>query len=469
MPFYNGYDSQAQLVELERQIGVPSGSGIANVPEPDSKRELLKLWLTEHHGINQNSVWRTPTHNLVLAYCKPAYLAGWKRNEANGANGGKVKRHSELDLDLGNLVKALEANPKPEPEVPVTPIPPTPGSSAVTSLAESTVVRLFLPQAIQQELRSTKLEFSDETKQKVAELAANVARATIEALAPPRRVEIKHPSGSIVNVGLQHEKFDILVRALSARDHRGNRLNIWLTGPTGSGKTTAAENAAKALELPFASDGSLDADYKVLGFRDANGNVVGTEFLRVFASGGIYVADEIDNWLPSALLTLNAALANGWISTPSGMIQRNSDFACVACGNTWGQGATADYIGRTKLDAASLDRFQPKIYWPIDERLELAIATESGGTAGVSWCRQVQTYRARALNQGLKIIISPRATFSGIALLASGFSVSEITDLTVAAGLSPEQRKSLEIAGEAKAKAEARSETPRRHRVHLQA
>lgn len=240
-----------------------------------------------------------------------------------------------------------------------------------------------------------------------------------------------------IDLGIQHKKFELLLNCCQARRNNGTRLNIWLTGPTGSGKTSAAENVAKALQLPFASDGSLDADFKVLGFRDANGNINSTEFLRVFASGGIYCADEIDNWLPSALLSLNSALANNWVSTPGGLIQRHKDFICIACANTWGLGANSDYVGRAKLDAASLDRFRPKIDWPIDEDMEMAISKNK------QWCQKVQQYRARAATMGLKIIISPRATFDGEGLLAMGLSENEVLELSIFSGLSEAQKRSL--------------------------
>jgi len=230
---------------------------------------------------------------------------------------------------------------------------------------------------------------------------------------------------------------------VQAKDHRGFRLNIWLTGPTGSGKTTAAENVAKALSLPFGTDGSLDADYKVLGFRDANGNVISTQFLDIYENGGVYVADEIDNWLPSALLSLNAALANGYCTSPRGLIRRHPDACVIACANTWGLGATNEYVGRAKQDAASLDRFQPKIDWPVDERLEAALAEAQDPAVGPEWHKTVLEARRKAAAQGLRIIISPRATFAGIALLAAGFTEADVIAMTIAAGLSPEQQRAI--------------------------
>jgi hypothetical protein len=253
----------------------------------------------------------------------------------------------------------------------------------------------------------------------------------------PTEIIIKNETNNTVHsVGMQHFKFPTLLRACQAKANN-RRLNIWLTGPTGSGKTTACEKVAEALDLPFASDGSLDADYKVMGFRDANGTVRSTEFLRVYTNGGIYCADEIDNWLPSALLSLNSALANDFMSTPGGLIRRHPDFICIACANTWGLGATSEYVGRARLDAASLDRFHPKIDWPYDEGLEMVLCPNK------QFCAKVQNLRLKAKNQGLQIIISPRASFTGAGLIQQGFSTDEALDMTVFAALSPEQKTSL--------------------------
>jgi hypothetical protein len=100
-------------------------------------------------------------------------------------------------------------------------------------------------------------------------------------------------------------------------------------------------------------------------------------------------------------------------------------------------------VGRSRLDAASLDRFQPKINWPYDEELEAALAMAQYGEAGKAWHRIVTSARAAAKLQGLKVIISPRATFGGIALLKAGFDVNEVADMTFLAGLSPEQVKAI--------------------------
>ena len=406
-------------------------------------RALVKDFLNSR-GLPVSALSASSSSSLAKAYVKPAYLAGWLRKLNSSFSSSAI---SATDLGLLDDTKedAAEADASARADANAAQTPP-PGQSAEWLKSLFTQIDATVGRLVEAKLATAKLTVTEEVKEQIHKLARDAASARAEELAPPRRIEVTNAEAkTTVALGLQHERFPLLLRATQARDHRGFKLNIWLTGPTGSGKTSAAEAVAKALSLPFGSDGSLDADYKVLGFRDANGNIISTQFLEIYEKGGIYVADEIDNWLPSALLSLNAALANGWVSTPKGMIPRHPDACIIACANTWGLGATSDYVGRTKLDAASLDRFQPKIDWPIDEKLERAVADNQSGEYGYVWHNLVKNVRHQAKLQGLKIIISPRATFSGIALLHAGFSLAEVADMAFAAGLSTEQKTALKL------------------------
>ena len=423
----NPNDTLAALASLEREIGVKPDINALNVL-PWHQIKSVKAWLVLS-GLPKESVEKTKEDSLKNAYNIAAYRQKWIQN-------------TQKKFDLNSILET-ETKPEIKPEA-----KPAPQNSA---LSDSEIERIAtrvankeinssVPLLIKDSFQSFEIKLSESAKEQIKKLALETALDAIEKNKAPREIIVTNPlTQTRVNVGIQHEKFPELLKAAQAKLPSGFRLNIWLTGPAGSGKTTAAENVAKALNLPFASDGSLDADYKVLGYKDANGNFHSTEFLRVFENGGIYCADEIDNWQPSALLSLNSALANGFVSTPRGQIKRHADFICIACANTWGLGATNEYVGRTKLDAASLDRFQPKIDWPIDENLEAALSTN------LQWTQTVQAARRAAKNQGLKILISPRATLSGAALLQAGFSVNEVKEMTFGAGLSSEQKRAIGI------------------------
>ncbi len=174
--------------------------------------------------------------------------------------------------------------------------------------------------------------------------------------------------------GMQHKAFATLLRlfmALSPDDR-----NIWLAGPAGSGKTTAAKMVARAIfgtDESYEFNGAIDTEYKLSGFIDANGRIVSTAFRRVWENGGVYLFDECDASMPGALLAFNAALANGIAAFPDGPIARHPDAYVAAAANTWGFGGDANYVGRAKLDAAFLDRFLT-VSWGYDEALERHIA-----------------------------------------------------------------------------------------------
>ena len=214
--------------------------------------------------------------------------------------------------------------------------------------------------------------------------------------------------------------------------------NVWLSGPAGSGKTHSASMVAHALGLPFMTNGAVGQQYELIGFIDAGGVYHRTPFRDAFEHGGTYCFDEIDGCANDAILPLNPALANNCLAFPDGMIQRHKDCIIIGTANTWGLGATADYVGRAKLDGAILSRFPVKIDWQYDSDLEIAI---SGNEA---FAKRVIKARGKAKAAGLKVIIDPRASVAGAALIAAGMDSDTAASLTYLANLSVDQRKIVE-------------------------
>lgn len=448
------------LADYEAIIGQPpradNTSSISDaIGSNIHKAEALTEWLVLS-GIPTKSASQASAFTRARAYAIPNYLGGWRKNVnpsfAILADGLEALESFDFDSQSQSPSPGPSPGPtSPEP-LPTSEPPPSPQHLKTMISAEvSTAVAKFMSTyKVEVELGPKEKAKVQEWTRSEAQLEAEaVALATITKLMPPRTITIANPlKGTTIPIGLQHKNFDKLLRACQTRDHKGHRLNIWLTGSTGSGKTSAAAAVAKALELPFGADSSLDADYKVFGYNNAQGQYVSTEFFRIFTGGGVYIADEIDAWHPSALVALNSALANGFANFPCGMKTRHPDCIIIACANTWGMGATNDYVGRSKLDAATLNRFQPKIEWPIDEDLESAIAQAQAGDLGIRWHDLVCKVRRAASTQGIKIIISPRDTINGIALLLQGFTWGETVEMTFGAGLSLDQRRSLQLGPE---------------------
>jgi hypothetical protein len=138
------------------------------------------------------------------------------------------------------------------------------------------------------------------------------------------------------------------------------------------------------------------------------------------------------------LLALAGALANGSTEFPDMLVERHPDSIIIAAGNTWGNGATAEFVGRNKLDGAIKSRFPVRISWGYDEELERQIS------GNVSWAKRVQNARANAAKAGVKVQIDPRMTQAGAAIIAAGMTEDEAAELTYLAELTPAQRQMVD-------------------------
>lgn len=272
---------------------------------------------------------------------------------------------------------------------------------------------------------ASETEASSVDTDKVAEMIA----AAIAEIQKPRQLIVTIGEETRHTTGLAHKCLPLLIQSLTAG------LHVWLAGPSGSGKTHAAEQAAEALGLSFELQGAMTMAHELMGFVDAGGRYHDTPFVRAFVHGGLILLDEIDAGSNEALLCLNAALANGVMSLPTGDVVRvNADFKCIGAANTYGGGASHEYVGRTRIDAAFLQRFGAAIQWDYDESLEL----EMSGNR--DWALRVIRARDKARAAGLKVLITPRASQAGARLIAAGLTPDKAAEMTYLRGLTPEQR-----------------------------
>ncbi len=107
----------------------------------------------------------------------------------------------------------------------------------------------------------------------------------------------------------------------------------------------------------------------------------------------------------------------------------NLPAAVAAAANPFGAGADAQYVGRSQLDAATLDRFSfvPMDY---DEKLELAISSND------AWTRHVQAFRRAVRELKLRHVVSPRASIKGGKLLSAGLAWDRVEQLVLIRNLS---------------------------------
>lgn len=234
--------------------------------------------------------------------------------------------------------------------------------------------------------------------------------------------------------GTTHAVFPLILAAVQLD-------NVFVSGPAGSGKTHLAEQCADALSVPFYFTGAVASEYKLTGFVDAQGRTVRTAFREAFENGGLFLFDEIDSSSPAALLAFNAALSNGKFDFPDGSVRKHKDFLCIASANTWGAGASREYVGRNQLDAATVNRFA-LVSMDYDHALESLIAA-SHYAHGSEVAALMQAYRATCRAQSVRLVISPRNTTRTAKALAAGLSLDDALGFSFA-GLDYDTRSRLD-------------------------
>lgn len=304
---------------------------------------------------------------------------------------------------------------------------PQPAPAGDLAAIIAALVAPHVQSSVSQEQFDALAEQSATLAEKLEEIAAKVGKAE------PREIRVILPDGSARDVGRVHKAFDDLLTVVSCR------LHAFLVGPAGSFKTSTAHKVAEALDLEFSSISICQQTTQValFGYMDATGTYRGTEFRKRYEEGGVFLLDEIDNGNANVLAALNSALANGHCAFPDGMIARHPEFRLIATANTYGNGGSAQYVGRCQLDAATLDRFA-FLQWDYDQDLEREIAGND------AWTDRIFSLRAAAASLGSRLIISPRATFEGARLLAAGMAQAKVETMKVWKGIAPEERQKIE-------------------------
>lgn len=240
--------------------------------------------------------------------------------------------------------------------------------------------------------------------------------------------------------GLQHFLFPVFLTIVQAS------VNAYLPGPAGAGKTRGCREVAKALGLDFrlvsvCEETSASA---LMGYMDAQGRYVRSALRECFEHGGVFLLDEMDAGNANTLTVINAITSTEvgeTASFPDGMVVRHPNFRFVAAGNTFGTGASFHYVGRNRLDAATLDRMA-YLAWPVDPSLEAMLigvvkprknpVLDFGGIpTPEQWLARVDVCRATANANDMKLILSPRCVLMGCRLAAAGLGMAWLTELLI--------------------------------------
>lgn len=242
---------------------------------------------------------------------------------------------------------------------------------------------------------------------------------------------VEEPKSEIV-----HKAFGTVMNILKSQ--KRNPKNIMLVGEAGSGKTHLASCIAKAFGLQFypMSVGLQTTKSDLLGFINAHGQYVTSPIREAFEHGGVLLLDEFDSAHAGVVTIINSLLANGHCSFPDKIVQKNDKFICLVACNTYGHGANIDYVGRNRLDGATLDRFIT-VHVGYDEQLESML------TCNPQWLAVIQQIRENIERQGIKMIVSPRASMNGADLLDAGFKIEDVIDMVIMKGADEDTKLKL--------------------------
>lgn len=360
-----------------------------------------------------------------------------------------------LHLVLETLNKGTKPPPTPQPPQP-KPTMTTPATNPYESMVADIRQRLL------DELKDS-LPNQERVKQLILEEVAKTSRVTV--VLEDRRLEV--PTTTELT-GPVHQSMPELIGILSSQ--------CWpaLVGPTGSGKTLGVLQCAKLLGIQLVCIKQMTriiAPHDLIGYMDANGHyrkgawtdaILGYQFEangtvvpnKLEHTPALIVVDEMDN-ANENIIMLVKALQTGRIAMPYGMQDCNSKLQVVATMNTWGTGATREYVGRCAQDAALLNEFQ-FIEWNYDTAFEWELLQQlfgsykSTGDYDISHMRRLLdmfiAMRQKAEQQKIRVIISTRNVINVAKLLICNptWVIHKALCMSVYKGLKEEEIKRVE-------------------------
>jgi hypothetical protein len=248
-----------------------------------------------------------------------------------------------------------------------------------------------------------------------------------------RTVHVVRPSGVKHTEDVVHENFEHLLKMVGAG------INVALVGEAGSGKSTAAEQCARALGLDFypVSFHAKMTGTDLRGYMDAKGDYNESAMYRAFKLGGLLCLDEFDRSNTEVVVSLNNLLAGASYLFPNNeLVKKHEDFRVVACQNTTGSGGSKQYAAAQRQDASTLNRFVT-IPWDIDNAMERKIAGDTPITT------IVQMIRSKAKELGMDVVISPRQSIHANTLVDMGYSTTQAIDYAITGMMADDVRRRL--------------------------
>lgn len=215
-------------------------------------------------------------------------------------------------------------------------------------------------------------------------------------------------------------------------------INIYLSGETGLGKSTAVMRICQELGLPVVRVSlsfTTDVDDLVGGLRLEGGDTE-VEFgpvIQAMQMGAVLLLDEVDAANPRILMELQAVMElNGYLHKKANqVIYPAPGFRVIATGNSKGMGdETGEFIGVTPLNKAFRDRFATYVdfIYPNEKEMKRILTSRVPGLdddayEGLSmWYGQILSAKEGGVNTD---VVSPRRMIE----VAKMFKVFRVTDI----------------------------------------
>lgn len=225
---------------------------------------------------------------------------------------------------------------------------------------------------------------------------------------------------------VSHAKIETVTKAVEAG------IGVYLYGPAGTGKSHLARQVAKRLGLDYYEASKVDNSFDLIGFVDASGQFVFTQFARAYIYGGLFLLDEFDASNGNAGTVFNNALASSGFAFPGiGYKPKHENFRVIAAGNTIGHGAARDkygieYCTRNSLDAATLTRFPLKIECDYSEEIERHLTYPYIGEKSTALIAFAHALRAATAATNVQCTCCYREIETIAKLLSLGVDIDEV-------------------------------------------
>lgn len=212
------------------------------------------------------------------------------------------------------------------------------------------------------------------------------------------------------------------------------RQDVLLSGPRGSGKTTAALQAAHAAGLDLFTEvmypGLERGD--LLG-RTRDGSYRPSIFRTAYEGGGVFLLDDIVRGTPEIAQLVASAAGSTRYAFPDRMARRHEDFCLIMTVDTYMDGTP---IGGSQ-EIVDLFDFLILVRWDYDEEMERKLVQDE------RWLSLIHRVREKLRERKLHRVVSTQTAIKGDAMLQANMDREVVEDTVLWRGLPPEVKDEI--------------------------